>query len=234
MYLHGSHNKNYVYMWSVSFCLTTSLSVSMALSYHSFASSGLPDYIMRAGCVPMDGRAEEVFSCTRVGQRDNGSHPPASSLNNKATWRWVVGWWCSTTWRGENTLSIEIPPFEPAFEWDRAGEREIMYLFLLPNKRKDFLYRNTHDLPSLASCILCLSRRRRKGRKKIREWWWNFIIGGCRLCVLLNNLHNHLIPAGEGVWGKRFSGKHAGYPTNSHKDQLGRRSSSSLHMLRRG
>lgn len=220
-------------MWSVSFCLTTSLSVSMALSYHSFASFGLPDYIMRAGCVPMDG-PKKYFRVQGSARGTTEVIPRPRVLTTKRPDDELSADDVRRRWRGENTLSIEIPPFEPAFEWDRAGEREIMYLFLLPNKRKDFLYRNTHDLPSLASCILCLSRRRRKGRKKIREWWWNFIIGGCRLCVLLNNLHNHLIPAGEGVWGERFSGKHAGYPTNSHKDQLGRRSSSSLHMLRRG
>lgn len=104
-----------------------------------------------------------------------------------------------------------ISPGENSFLWKEgmAGVWgwKIMYLFLLPNKRKDFLYHNIHDLPTLVSffsgCILSEPPPPPPPRRKIvnepsRGWWWNFIVifsvHICMLCVLVNNLLNHVIP----------------------------------------
>lgn len=84
---------------------------------------------------------------------------------------------------------------------EKAGERrKIMYLFLLPKKRKDFfLYHNIHDFPTLVSSPFfspCLSRRHQE-----EKLWMNlangdgifFILFSRYTCVLVNNLLNHVI-----------------------------------------
>lgn len=69
------------------------------------------------------------------------------------------------------------------FEFGRKGHGleggKIMYLFLLPNKRKIFLYHNTHDFPTLFSFVYCLSRRREEKsivNEPSANGWWNFIV----------------------------------------------------------
>lgn len=227
MYLHGSHNKNYVYMWlggafDVARCWADILSLIFFRWRISLHNGNWVHRLMYLSLC-----CSEHISSQWSGKTWDEAKIASRMIFNFALsqtetvlkvsadpkrWLWLMLMMCDGDFsEGWKFLSLLFSSFEWMESEEVWGWKNYVFIFITQTRERNFFYIATYMICRLA--VYCLSRSTRTSRRErergefrewtIREWWWNFIVifsgythdgwEACLLCVLVNNLLNHVM-----------------------------------------